>query len=115
MRDKVTYKKCPDHLCKDGVRRTVYVRGFSAPFAGWIADADTAFSVPAYVTVKGRRVAGYVTPSDGMAFQQDHAENEFRPLNSHEPLLGGVRVERRIRRAPFDQAPLYIGVERRAK
>jgi hypothetical protein len=57
--------------------RTVYVRHLWAPFAGWMAAADTAFTIPAFIRVRGRRIHGYVEASDGLAFQQDHAAPWF--------------------------------------
>lgn len=53
-------------------RRTVYVRCVWAPSVGWMVDADTAFTVPAFIRVKGKRVRGFITPRDGMAFMQEH-------------------------------------------
>lgn len=41
-------------LCSDGVRRTAWVSG----------QADTWFSIPARVKVKGKTVSGYVTGRD---------------------------------------------------
>jgi hypothetical protein len=52
--------------------RTVHVKHWSVPFAGLMVAADTAFTVPAYIRVKGKRVTGFVTPRDGMAFMQDN-------------------------------------------
>jgi hypothetical protein len=41
-------------LCADGVRRTAWIAG----------EADTFFSIPARVKVKGKTVAGFVTGRD---------------------------------------------------
>lgn len=48
-------------VCADGVTRTVRVKCYR--FDGSMA-ADTYFSVPAYVQIKGKTVRGYLTGSD---------------------------------------------------
>lgn len=74
MRDYVTYKAFKAHLCEDGARRTVYVKGTVAPFVGWMATPDSYFSCDAYIRYRhgGRvsRVRGFVTPGEH--------EQEFR-------------------------------------
>jgi hypothetical protein len=76
MRDPVGW--LPKELDTESYgHRTVYIRHLWAPFAGWMVDANSAFTIPAFVRIKGRRVRGFVTPRDGMAFQQDHAAPWF--------------------------------------
>lgn len=76
MRDRVVW--LPNKLdTEQHGRRTVYIRYLSVPFAGLLVDADTAFTIPAYITVKGRRIKGFITPKDGMAYQQEHGESHF--------------------------------------
>lgn len=54
-------KDCP---CPDGVRRTAYVQG----------EPDTYFSQPAAVSIKGKRINGYLSMSDtGLEFRADNA------------------------------------------
>lgn len=57
---KVT--KC---LCSDGVRRTAWIT----------SEADTYFSIPARVKVKGKTVSGYVT---GRETEDLKPDSEFR-------------------------------------
>lgn len=71
MRDKIHYKPHKDHLCEDGQRRTVYVKGTHVPCIGWMALPDTYFSCEAYVLIGGKRCRGFVTPIDN--------RQEFRP------------------------------------
>ena len=52
-------------LCADGVRRTAWIT----------APADTFFSIPARVKVKGRTVSGYIT---GREAEDGGADYEFR-------------------------------------
>lgn len=50
------------------------------------------------------------------AIVENTTEREWHQLSPgmrREILRGAKRKERRIRRAPFDQAPLYVGPERR--
>lgn len=71
MRDRVIWKPIKMATEKFG-ERTVYVKHWAVPFAGLIAAADTAFTVPAYIRYKGKKLTGFVTPRDGMAFQQEN-------------------------------------------
>jgi len=52
-------------LCSDGVRRTAWIS----------AEADTWFSIPARVKVKGKTVSGYITGREGPNGERD---SEFR-------------------------------------
>lgn len=68
------------HACEDGKARTVYIRGEFAPFVGWIATPDSAFSVAAYVRIAGKRCTGYVD------------ENAtFRPFDRNAHMMG-IRI-----------------------
>ena len=49
-------------LCKDGIKRIYHKTG----------EPDTFFSMPGYVTVKGKTVTGYLTTNNDGAY-------EFRP------------------------------------
>lgn len=60
-------------ICEDGKVRTAYVR--CARYDGSMV-ADTYFSVPAYVRVNGKYVAGYVTGAE--ASSNGGHELEFR-------------------------------------
>ena len=56
-------RNCP---CSDGIRRTVYIQG----------EPDTFFSQPAAVSIRGKRVRGFVTSSEGgMEFTISRADN----------------------------------------
>ena len=57
--------------------RTVYIKHWLVPFAGPMAAADTWFSVPAYIRVRGKRITGFVMPRDGMAYCQEHESSIF--------------------------------------
>jgi hypothetical protein len=70
MRDRVWHKPIVMDTKAHG-KRTVYVRHIVAPFASAMVDADTAFTVPAFIRIRGKKITGFVTPRDGMAFQQD--------------------------------------------
>lgn len=76
MRDRTYWKPVKMDTEKHG-RRTVYVKHYSVPFAGLMAAADSAFSIPAYIRVNGQKVTGFVTPRDGMAYQQEHEPSWF--------------------------------------
>lgn len=76
MRDQIIWKPIVLDTESYG-RRTVYVKHYFVPFAGLMSAADTAFTVPAYIRVRGARITGFVTPRDGMAYQQDHAAPWF--------------------------------------
>jgi hypothetical protein len=76
MRDRIVWQPVTMDTEHHG-RRTVYVKHYAVPFVGLMAAADTAFSVPAYVRIKGMRLTGFVTPRDGMAYQQDHEPTWF--------------------------------------
>lgn len=79
MRDRVYWlPRDVPCACPALGKRKVYVAHHHAPFVGFMAAADTAFSIPAYVRYKGKRLTGFVTPRDGMAFQQEHDSLEFR-------------------------------------
>ncbi len=54
-------------MCADGIERVARTR---ATIYGEI-HPDTAFTVPAYVQVRGRTVRGYIASGDGMAFYQE--------------------------------------------
>ena len=56
-------------MCDDGTIRTVRAR--STVYSRGLYP-DTAFSVPAYVQVRGTTIRGYICPLDGMARTQDH-------------------------------------------
>lgn len=71
MRDKVWWKPIKMDTKSHG-HRTVYVRHIVAPFAGAMLDCDTAFSVPAFIQVRRKKITGFITPRDGMAFQQEN-------------------------------------------
>lgn len=64
------------HPCDDGAERTVYIRGEVAPFVGWMATPDTAFSCAAYVRANGKRVRGFVGQCG------DDTVQTFYPLDS---------------------------------
>ncbi len=64
MRDKVVWIKKYVKL-EDGSKRNCYVRHFFVPFVGFIIDADTWFSAPAYINKGGKRIKGFYTgPND---------------------------------------------------
>lgn len=71
MRDRVVWKSAKMDTEKFG-KRTVYVKNWFVPFVGLMAAADTAFTVPAYIRYKGKKLTGFITPRDGMAFGQEH-------------------------------------------
>lgn len=76
MRDKIVWEATIMDTESHG-RRTVYVKHYAVPFVGLMAAPDTAFTIPAYIVVKRKRVRGFVTPRDGMAFQQEHDAAHF--------------------------------------
>jgi hypothetical protein len=57
--------------------RTVYVAHYHAPFAGFMAAADTAFTIPAKVRIRGRWFHGFIAAHNGMAYIQDHGFSVF--------------------------------------
>jgi hypothetical protein len=71
MRDRIVWKPTKLDTEKHG-NRTVYVKHYFVPFVGLMSAADTAFTVPAYIRVQGRKITGFITPRDGMAFMQEH-------------------------------------------
>jgi hypothetical protein len=76
MRDEIVWKPVVMDTEKHG-RRTVYVKHCRIQCGLLIPAADTAFSIPARIRVKGKRIAGFVTPRDGMAYQQEHEPSWF--------------------------------------
>jgi hypothetical protein len=76
MRDHVVWKPYKMATQDFGIR-TVYVRHIWVPFIGDMIDPDTFFSIPAFVRVKNKRVKGFITPQDGMAYQQEHGPSHF--------------------------------------
>lgn len=58
----IQVRNCP---CQDGERRTAIITG----------EADTFFSIPAKVRVRGKWVSGYVTNADSLYFPEGY---EFR-------------------------------------
>ena len=86
MRDKIVWLPKPMDTEKFG-KRTVYVKHYAVPFYGVMAAADTAFTVPAYVRIKGKRITGFITPRDGMAYQQEHDAPWFVMHSSQEEKL----------------------------
>lgn len=83
MNDRVVWKPVAMDTQEHG-RRTVYIRHVAVPFVGLLVDADTAFTVPAFIRCKGRRIRGFVTPRDGMAFQQEHGAAWFVAFKAKE-------------------------------
>lgn len=71
MNDRIVWLPKP-MLTEAYGTRTVYVKHDFVPFYGLMAAADTAFTVPAYIRVAGKRIRGFITPRDGMAFQQEN-------------------------------------------
>lgn len=67
MAKEVFYVPHRDVQCKDGKKRTAYVRSY---WDGqrWAAYGDTYFSVPAYVRVRGVTVRGFVGSDDGVEY-----------------------------------------------
>lgn len=77
MRDIVYWKPIKNMMTESHGQRTVYVRHLIVPFAGIMADADSAFTIPAFIRVNGKRVKGFITPKDGMAYMQEHGASVF--------------------------------------
>lgn len=75
------WKPEPMHIEAVNATRTVYVKRYN--YDGSPA-ADTAFSVPAFIRVKGKRLTGYVTGRDWHAHPN---ELEFRVHNAHRDAL----------------------------
>ena len=76
MRDLVVWKGTKMD-CESFPHRTVYVKHFHVPFVGLMSAPDTAFTIPAFIRVKGKKVRGFVTPRDGMAYQQEREASWF--------------------------------------
>ncbi len=83
MRDKIVWKPCSMATEKYG-HRTVYVKHWAVPFYGLMAASDTAFTIPAFIRLGGKRITGFITPRDGMAYQQDHDGPWFVAHSRHE-------------------------------
>lgn len=66
MRDIIRWKPYAGTKCEDGSVRTVYVKGYVAPWVGWMAAYDTVWSCPAFVRVRGKRVQGYLSTEQNM-------------------------------------------------
>lgn len=80
MRDKIAW--LPKKMdCEAFSRRTVYVKHYIVPFCGAMAAADTAFTIPAFIRIKGKHIRGFITPRDGMAYQQEHEAAWFVAFN----------------------------------
>lgn len=77
MRDRIVWKPVQNMPLEAGGFATVYVKHWAVPFAGLMAAADTAFTVPAYIRRGGKRVQGFVTPADGHAYMQEHGTSHF--------------------------------------
>lgn len=71
MNDQIIWKPVMMDTEAHG-RRTVYVKHYFVPFVGLMSAADTAFTVPAFIRVAGKRIRGFITPRDGMAFMQEN-------------------------------------------
>lgn len=67
MRDYIVWIKCVMDTEAHG-KRAVYIKHAAVPFAGLIALPDTAFTIPAFIRVKGKRVQGFVTPREASWF-----------------------------------------------
>ena len=65
MASEVFYSPDGKARCEDGKARTVYAKRYR--YDGSYA-ADTFFSVPAYVRVKGTTVRGFLGVEDGEAY-----------------------------------------------
>lgn len=77
----VFWKPHTNHPCDDNKPRTVYIRGEFAPFVGWMATPDSAFSCAAYVRHNNKRVRGFVGQCG------DDTVQTFYPLNSERAKL----------------------------
>lgn len=75
------WKPEPMHVEAVNATRTVYVKRYN--YDGSPA-ADTAFSVPAFIRVKGKRLTGYVTGREDDALGRSM---EFRIHNAHRAAL----------------------------
>lgn len=84
MKDGIVWIARKKMKLEKGGEATVYVKHYYCFPVGLIAAADTHFSIPAFVRRKGKRVRGFVTPSDGMAFMQEHAVSHFVEFTNQE-------------------------------
>lgn len=75
------WKPEPMHIEAVNATRTVYVKRYN--YDGSMA-ADTAFSVPAFIRVKGKRLTGYVTGRDD---ERNGCNLEFRVHNADRDAL----------------------------
>lgn len=66
-------------LCEDGRRRTAYIT----------AEADTYFSIPARVSVKGKTVTGFVSGCENEQGEQDYTFTANLYGKNHALLDGG--------------------------
>jgi hypothetical protein len=86
MRDQIAWLPCAMATEKFG-KRTVYVKHYIAPFVGAMVAADTAFTVPAFIRIRGKHIRGFITPADGMAYMQEHGASHFVAFTNEEAKL----------------------------